>query len=235
MLGKKGEWGMGVSILSSSNIFIYGGKISDFWGDGIYISQSGRRNSYYGSYFLPSNNVTIKNVWIDNNRRNGISIITGDKINLEDIVASNSNGTRPMAGIDIEPNNQSELLREINMNNIYTYNNARDGVLMVMNKITRKGGNNGVSINLSNHYDDGSYSPLAIVSVPKEGAKKLAGAINITNTNWRNNSNGIRYNQNISLLPKINVKGLVFHTEPVKMLSNEKGYKNVMKIEDLNR
>src|SRR5690606_9796269 len=37
-IGYKGEWGMGISIKSSKNITILNSKISECWGDGIYIA-----------------------------------------------------------------------------------------------------------------------------------------------------------------------------------------------------
>src|SRR5690606_13000285 len=67
-LSNKGEWGMGISIYGSTNVKIYNVNIKDTWGDGIYINSNKNKHSY---------NVLIKNGYIDNARRNGISIISG--------------------------------------------------------------------------------------------------------------------------------------------------------------
>ena len=95
--GTRGEWGMGVGVHGSANIFISDIVISDCWGDGIYISDN--KSKTRGSAF-----VRVKNVISRNNRRQGLSIIKAAVVIIEDCKFMYTNGTAPQAGIDIEPN-----------------------------------------------------------------------------------------------------------------------------------
>src|SRR5690242_19873414 len=79
---------------------------------------------------LDSNNIFIDGAWIDNNRRNGISVIDGNNIKISNSVISNTNGTLPMSGIDIEPNNGFGELKNINIENVTTFNNSKFGILI---------------------------------------------------------------------------------------------------------
>ena len=71
---EKGEWGMGLVIKSSENVKIYNPIITKCWGDGIYIGR--------GDIEKPNKNVLIFQAIIDDNRRNGISIICGRDIEI---------------------------------------------------------------------------------------------------------------------------------------------------------
>ncbi len=121
-IGTKGEWGMGIHIEGSNNVKITGGNISNFWGDGIYITRNGTLNS---------KNIIINQVVIQNNRRNGISVISGDNIVIQNSSFINNTGTNPMAGIDIEPNTPQDSLGYIKIKNIKTTQN-RIGIQVSM-------------------------------------------------------------------------------------------------------
>lgn len=91
-LGTTGEWGMGILIRSASNVTIEQVTVKNTWGDGFYISGA-------------SKNIKFCSVIADNNRRQGMSIISADGVIIKDSIFKNTNGTAPQAGIDIEPNN----------------------------------------------------------------------------------------------------------------------------------
>lgn len=111
-LGTGGEWGHGISITGSNNIHVADVSVSDCWGDGIYIGSNTVQN--YCS------NIVIERFKIDRARRNGISLISGKDVTISDGVISNTNGTKPQCGIDIEPNNTSEFLQDILLDNVQT-------------------------------------------------------------------------------------------------------------------
>jgi len=150
-LNDKGEWGMGINLIDSKNIKIINPKISECWGDGIYI----------GTKENISENVIISGGYVDNNRRNGISIISGKNITIENIVLANTNGTFPMAGIDLEPNNRNEYLSNIELLNITSYNNAEDGFLIYLFKLISEKSPE-VSINITNCKDYYSSNSISI-------------------------------------------------------------------------
>ncbi|KYG59423.1 cell wall-binding repeat-containing protein [Planococcus maritimus] len=126
-LGSTGEWGFGVSIRGAENIYIENAKISNFWGDGIYIGSTAKKN-----YNI---NIEINNVELTNNRRQGISIISVENLLIKDATITNTNGTSPQCGIDIEPNNGNERLVGIRIINLSTSNNAGSGLKFYLKRI----------------------------------------------------------------------------------------------------
>src|SRR5690606_22762543 len=77
-----GEWGMGVSFLSSKNIEIGSINASGFWGDGVYFGKN--------TAIEPNINIKIDTINTSNNRRQGVSVehIDGlfiNNIHVEDI------------------------------------------------------------------------------------------------------------------------------------------------------
>ncbi|KUJ50599.1 right-handed parallel beta-helix repeat-containing protein [Chryseobacterium sp. JAH] len=180
-LDNKGEWGMGVWIKHSENINLFSPKISNCWGDGIYIGNQHK---------ITSKNILIDNAFINSNRRNGISIITGKNITIKNSIVSNTHGTEPQAGIDIEPNTNNDELDNIIIENLYTFNNANRGLLMVFDNLI---GDNEKNINIlvNKHKDYGSG--IALEFYVDRGYKKildnkLTGSIIMKGLNYKNNS-----------------------------------------------
>lgn len=99
--GTTGEWGYGINIQASSNVSVTGTHISDCWGDGIWIGGLGRRANV-----TVSTNVTLDHVVSTNNRRQGLSIGPVRGVSVIHSTFSNTHGTKPQAGIDIEPQGQ---------------------------------------------------------------------------------------------------------------------------------
>ena len=99
--GTTGEWGYGINIQASNNVRVIGTHISDCWGDGIWIGGLGRR-----AHVTVSTNVTLDHVVSTNNRRQGLSIGPVRGVTVIHSTFSNTHGTKPQAGIDIEPQGQ---------------------------------------------------------------------------------------------------------------------------------
>lgn len=232
-LGQKGEWGMGIGILGSTNISIMGGKITNCWGDGIYISNIKQWSSTFTGYHKPSSSVVIRNVFIDNNRRNGISITSGVDIEIKNCIVANTNGTLPMSGIDVEPNTYLDLIKDIKLHNITTFNNNRDGILLVLTKIASNKKVQDISIDVDGHIDIGSYSPLRIGSGFRRGDKKMTGGINIRNTRWTENEVGVRYNRGNNLLPTVQFQNNIFHQFKGNIKRSDDKYLNTTRMKDI--
>lgn len=137
-LGTTGEWGFGISIIGSENITIENAYISDCWGDGIYIGSSEKKN--YSKY------VEITNPTLENNRRQGISVISVKGLKITDPTINNTNGTAPQSGIDIEPNFSTEYLKDIKIENLNTSNNQGYGLQIYL--LNYKGSENPVNIEI---------------------------------------------------------------------------------------
>lgn len=96
--GTTGEWGNVVSIKGSKNIRIEDCVCSNGWGDGVYI----------GTGNNGCENVSIVDCTIDNNRRNGISVINCEGIHVKGCTISNTQGVTPQMAIDFECNDANE-------------------------------------------------------------------------------------------------------------------------------
>jgi hypothetical protein len=95
-----GEYGMGISLYNTNNVQIMRPNIIDTWGDGIYI---GAGNS----------NTVLWSPYAQGVRRNGISVISANGLDIYNPVTENIKATNPKCGIDFEPNDNSNVLQNI--------------------------------------------------------------------------------------------------------------------------
>lgn len=92
-------------ILGGSKITILGAKANDSGGDGFYVGP-GTLNAY-------SANITLRDVSADNNRRNNMSITSVDGLLVENSSFTDADGTSPECGVDIKPNNATDLIKNV--------------------------------------------------------------------------------------------------------------------------
>jgi hypothetical protein len=172
-----GEWGMGLSIRDSKNILIQKPKIDDCWGDGIYLGQVNN----------PNINIHIVNPFLDDNRRNGISIISAKGMKIDNAVISNTNGTSPMAGIDFEPNSNSDVIDSISIDKPITFNNGSHGILFALGNQSGKEQRN-INIEINNPIDEQSVYGLSLL-LKQDASKPFTpkGLIKIKSPVWKNN------------------------------------------------
>lgn len=112
--GTSGEQGMGMRITGSAQrIAVVGVTARECWGDGFTIGGA--------------SDVTLCNVTADHNRRQGLSITSGSRIVVKDSTFTNSRGTIPEDGLDIEPNS-GETVDTVLVTGCVFSNNAGDGV-----------------------------------------------------------------------------------------------------------
>lgn len=179
-LGTTGEWGMGLSILGSSNVKVFNARITECWGDGIYIADNEG---------IPCKNIQISNSSVSRNRRDGISVISVDGLKMENIYAGFSDGTKPLAGINFEPNDFKDELKNISLNKINTEANLGAGIQISMSNLYG-GSNKTIGINISNHTDKGSersfYSSIHLKKQVDD--ERVSGNIQINNANWIHNT-----------------------------------------------
>lgn len=117
-LGKSGEWGTGIYIASNSrDITIKGSRFENFWGDGLYIGGD-----------IPPNDIFIDDIVCENNLRSGISVTSAINLEISNSQFNNSNGKSPQTGINIEPNSQGDICKEIKIDNVKCYHNSGIGI-----------------------------------------------------------------------------------------------------------
>ena len=115
--GTSGEWGMGISILrGAEHITIDGVTAKNMWGDGFYVDGA--------------KNVTFCSVVADHNRRQGLSIIEADELVVVNSVFKNTRGTRPSAGIDLEPDSETQKITNVRIARSKFLDNAGPGILI---------------------------------------------------------------------------------------------------------
>lgn len=172
-LSNVGEWGMGISINGSSGVRIENAIIKNCWGDGIYV---GHRN-------VASKDIIIQNCFIDNNRRNGISVISAENLIINNTTISNTNGTNPNTGLDIEPNSPLNSLKKIQIEKLITFNNLKNGMLIHLNKLPSSKRNT-VSVSINDLFDEkssrairisGSFQGNVKNTIPLDGFIKING------------------------------------------------------------
>lgn len=97
-----------IKINNSKNIYVDGFTCSSAGGDGVFLN---------GNENKQTENVTVKNCIIDNSRRNGISVVGGVyRCIIDNCKITNTIGTLPEYGIDLEPwqegvNNDTIIIR----------------------------------------------------------------------------------------------------------------------------
>ena len=122
-----GTCGMGLSFYSSQYINFQEIYSYNNHGDGIYI---GSGTGYTESGEIQCNfcsNIKIGKARCKGNYRNGISVIAGLNITINEIYVEESIGTLPEAGIDFEPNKICEIM-DIKINKIFSSHNNKYGI-----------------------------------------------------------------------------------------------------------
>ncbi|WP_411972657.1 hypothetical protein ACLCDV_00805 [Sphingobacterium sp. Lzh-3] len=191
--GSKGEWGMGISIYSSKNVDIYNPLVEECWGDGIYVGrQPGNINNQ---------NINIYSAQLHENRRNGISIISGVNVLLDRPVVSNTNGILPMCGIVLEPNDNNDQIDNVTINYAKTFNN-RYGIVVYLYAMQGKQAKD-VNVVINSPLDQYSLHGLEVSGFDlKAGSKPISGTVRVIKPIWKNNQKQITKYNNPNL-PKV--------------------------------
>ena len=175
--GTSGEHGFGVAILGANNVTVTGTVSNNMWGDGFYI---GNGPTFGSSLKTRSTNIKLVDVSADNNRRQGISLISGQNIAILRPKLTNTNGKSPSAGIDVEPNSKGDVLQNISIVDAYTANNETAGISLSLG--TLAGTSTPISITVTNHTDNGSKQGMVIAG----GSGIIPGSIVVNNPTWTN-------------------------------------------------
>lgn len=181
--GTSGEWGMGIGILGSSSITVYSPKVTNCWGDGIYLGQYDNR--------VNCKNIIIKDAYLKNNRRDGMSVIGIDGLLLDNIYSGYNSGTAPGTGINFEANNASCEIKNIRINNPVTEFNGERGIQVTAHHILNSSVNKYSDITVVNHIDKSSpFSAFKLSLKNLDGTSaKMFGLIKFVNPSWQRTLN----------------------------------------------
>lgn len=168
----KSEWRHNIQIEGCESITVEGLKIMGSGGDGVYVS--------YNDNDVSSKNIKLLNLTIEDQHRQGISIIAVDGLLIEGCSIFGTRGTLPQAGIDFEPNDPSKELADCVIRNCSFLYNKGAGIQIHLGSVEYK--NFRVDITFENCIS--KYNGLAafsIIQVPKN----LKGTIRVCHCNFK--------------------------------------------------
>ncbi len=129
---EKAEWRTPLSLEGCSNVKVNGLKLCDSGGDGIYIDG--------GDKLDWSRNISIQDVTCDNNYRQGMSVISVNGLDVKNSTFSNTWGTPPSAGVDIEPDSSDERIQNVVFRDCSFRDNYGDGIEVFLSNLRKDSG-----------------------------------------------------------------------------------------------
>ncbi len=121
----KGEWRMCLHLGSCTNVQVLGLTLRDSGGDGIYLGNADPQQPY-------CKDIVVRDCTMDNNRRQGMSVISAVNLLVENCTFRSTKGTAPQAGVDLEPNRANEKLRNCVFRRCTMEANTGAGILVYM-------------------------------------------------------------------------------------------------------
>ncbi len=167
---EKSQWRHGISIRGCESVAIEGLTVRLTGGDGVYIGQE--RDG-------PVNrNITLRDMRLEENHRQGISIIAVNGFTMESCVVTGTKGTAPMAGIDFEPNSNTYGLTGCVIRDTVFERNSGAGILLYFHNLTAE--HPPVDITFENCISRNNMMSVLMLSIPKG----LQGSIRFNNCSF---------------------------------------------------
>ena len=148
------EWRHVLCFKSCAGVQVTGLTLADSGGDGIYLGVARRG--------VPCSEVVIRDVVFTNNYRQGISVISARNLLIENCTLTDTWGSAPEAGIDFEPNHESEELFNCVMRNCVSANNRGDAFTFYLSPL--RATSRPISIRLENCRAEGCRRSAAFVT-----------------------------------------------------------------------
>lgn len=158
----------------ATNVYIENLNLTNASGDGFYIDQYDGDESN-----TPSSNIHLKGLICNNNGRQGLSIVSGYNLIIENCIFSNTKGKAPQSGLDIEAELRSTNMSNIVIRNCSFLSNQYAGLLVAC-------GNTAIKTEL-NVFIDNCYFYGAGYGIFVNGIKEnQKGAIKVNNCYMEN-------------------------------------------------
>lgn len=159
------EWRYALRIARCSNVLVEDLKFLQSGGDGIGVS---------------GENITIRRCVCDDNHRQGMSVFSVRNLLVEDTVFSNTRGTAPQAGVDIEPDVSRENLKNIVFRNCTSFGNAGNGFEVYLIQLNRKSGPIDITFENCRSWGNGKNDTTVSCSA-KPGVEPVGGLVRYVN------------------------------------------------------
>lgn len=167
-----GEYRHCLDIEGANSVSVYGIGCNNSGGDGLYIGEGSQGYS---------SNITVKQSSFDNNRRQGFSLISGRNITIDGCSFTNTNGTAPESGIDIEPNSTSDQLQNISITNSKASGNHGEGLMVSIGNLNYSSAP--ISINVSQFASSSNaQSGYFMTNEHDNNVQGVAGTITVSNS-----------------------------------------------------
>ena len=157
---KHGEWRYALRIHHAENVLVEGLTIVESGGDGIGVT---------------GKDITIRNCVCDRNHRQGMSIFSVKNLLVENCVFSNTSGTAPQSGVDIEPDSAKEQIENVVFRNCVAYGNVGNGFETALHQLKRS--SVPVSITYENCRSWGNARGDATVNCNSDSAGGVGGVV----------------------------------------------------------
>ena len=133
----RAEWRHAINIIGSSGVRVWGLRLLNTGGDGVYVGSLSSRAAR--KYRLPGvvvncRDIRLEDLYIDTNIRQGLSVTAVDGLVAERCVFKNTRGLPPQAGVDFEPNGPDNLMRGIVMRDCVFENNRGHGIELALSR-----------------------------------------------------------------------------------------------------
>ncbi len=125
-LYEEGEWRHCLRLTRCENVRVYGLTLESSGGDGIYI----------GGIQQLCRNIEIRDCVCDDNYRQGISVTNAETLRITNCMLRNTAGHNTQAGIDLEPNFDTDVLADIIISDCVSQANAGCGYEAWLDKLT---------------------------------------------------------------------------------------------------
>lgn len=126
-LGNSGEWGHGIALYGARRVTVRDIHISRCWGDGISIGGKRVNPKNKREAATASEDVVLARVTCTGNRRQGLSIGHSRDVRVHDCEFSDTAGTAPECGIDMEPDAPHDVHRVL-IENCRIHGNRGSGI-----------------------------------------------------------------------------------------------------------
>ena len=149
-----------INISGSRNIKIVGLSLTDGGGDGICIANG--RGQYYAG------NILLKDLKCLRNFRQGLSVSSAENLTVENCLFAETGGAPPASGVNLEPKNDNDRLKNIVFRNCRMKNNIGAGFSLSAFNLTESAVP--FAIKLENCAIDGSWeSGIGIAGITWDG------------------------------------------------------------------
>ncbi|MGB0716924.1 MAG: right-handed parallel beta-helix repeat-containing protein [Phycisphaerae bacterium] len=170
---EKAEWRHGICLQGAVDVEIHGLHVAETGGDGLYIGPT------WDSARNECRNVEVTDCHFDKNYRQGITVVAGTNIRIENCKMTGTAGIAPQAGIDLEPSHPRDNMVAILVKNCVAEGNAGSGILANLTRLSNK--SKPVSIRVENFLVRDSVQP-GIRAILREdfGAEGYLDFVNCT-------------------------------------------------------